>query len=185
MRHSDNEIWIFAYGSLMWRPDFDFVEARAARLSGLHRSLCIYSHLYRGTPACPGLVLGLDFGGACRGVAFRIAAAQADDVLAAVDAREVVYHVYERRLVPLTLIDGPTPGRRVHAYTYVVDRSGPQYTGRLTESEMVDLVLQGNGTTGSSLEYLAQTVEHLDELGVPDRRLHDLLKAVRLNDQAS
>ena len=84
--------------------------------------------------------------------------------------------------MPLTLVDGPTPGRRVHAFAYVVDRSGPQYTGRLTESEMVDLVLQGNGTTGSSLEYLAQTVEHLDELGVPDRRLHDLLKAVRLND---
>jgi len=130
-------------------------------------------------------VLGLDFGGSCRGVAYRIAAAQAGEVLTAVDAREVIYNVYKRRVVPLTLVDGPTPGRCVHSYTYVVDRSGPQYTGRLTESEMVALVLQGKGTTGSSLEYLAQTVAHLDELGVPDRRLHDLLKAVRLCDQAS
>lgn len=179
----DKDIWVFAYGSLMWRPDFEFAEARAALLKGYHRALCIYSHVYRGTPECPGLVLGLDYGGACRGVAYRIAAAHAEDILAAIDAREIIYHVYKRREVMLTLVDGAEPGGRVAAFAYVADRAGPQYAGGLTNAEKVALILQGHGQTGSSVEYLANTVTHLDELGVPDRRLHGLLEDVRRQAQ--
>ena len=176
--HTD-DTWLFAYGSLMWRPDFDYVERRPALLKGYHRALCIYSHIYRGTPACPGLVLGLDFGGACRGVAFRVAASRAADVVAKVDEREVIYDVYERRTVSLTLVDAPPDAACVRAYAYIADRSGPQYAGRLGMPEMIELILQGHGKMGSSVEYLANTVAHLDELGVTDRRLHELLAEVR------
>lgn len=162
----------------MWRPDFDYLEARAALLRGYHRSFCIYSLLYRGTPDSPGLVLGLDRGGSCRGRAFRVAAEHADSVIGDVDAREVIYDVYVRRCLPVVLMDDPARPC-VSAYTYVADRSGPQYAGALPWARMIALIRQGHGVSGSSIEYLENTVRHLDELGVPDHDLHALLRDVR------
>lgn len=168
------DIWIFAYGSLMWDPGFPFEEARPALLKGYHRSLCIYSTRYRGTPERPGLVLGLDRGGACRGIAYRVAAANVDRVMAYLWDREMVTRAYSCRNVTIHLETGA-----VIARTFVVNRRHPQYAGKLTDTQLVELVCQGHGQRGPCRSYLENTVRHLDQLGVPDRRLHELLQHVR------
>lgn len=168
--------WVFAYGSLMWRPDFTPDEVRPARLAGWHRAMCILSTVYRGTPACPGLVLGLDHGGSCLGRALRVGAAAWPAVKAALDARELVTGVYRPRFMPVRLDDG----RRVPAYAYVCDRTHAQYWSGGTD-EAVRLIRQGCGTSGRARDYLASTVEHLRHLGITDGGLHRLLRQVDAN----
>ncbi len=166
----DSEVWIFAYGSLMWRPDFAFEERRRAQVFGFHRSLCIYSHHYRGTPARPGLVLGLDRGGSCIGLCFRIAAEAALATLDAVRRRELVTEVYLEITAPVRLDDG----RRRMATTYVADRSHPQYAGALPPAEVLRLVRQGIGVAGSDLDYVRNTEAHLRDLGIADPMLTEV-----------
>lgn len=180
-RNARNDIWVFAYGSLMWRPDFEFIESEPALLRGYHRAFCIYSHIYRGSPDNPGLVLGLDAGGSCRGRAFRLSPKTAPGILAAIDAREMIYNVYRGRRLPVSLMarDGKP---RVAAQTYVADRAGPQYAGKLSRARMVELIRQGQGTSGSAQEYLTNTVHHLDQLGLPDSGLQALLQDVNAED---
>ncbi|WP_316978084.1 gamma-glutamylcyclotransferase [Shumkonia mesophila] len=166
------DVWVFAYGSLMWKPDFAFAEARLARLHGYHRALCIYSIRGRGTEEKPGLVLGLDRGGSCMGRAYRVVAADWEAVRATLHEREMVTHVYAPVFRSVTLDDG----RRVAAYVFVARRDHVQYTGRLPETRMVELVLQGTGMHGTALDYLAQTVAQLEALGIRTGPLHRLLK---------
>lgn len=161
------ELWIFAYGSLMWRPDFAFEEQRRARVFGFHRALCIYSHVYRGTRARPGLVLGLDRGGSCIGLCFRIAAQAAAATLAAVRQRELVTGVYAEISAPVLLQDG----RRRMAVTYAARRGHPQYAGALPRSELLRIVQQGSGLCGANLDYVRNTHHHLLDLGVKDPML--------------
>jgi cation transport protein ChaC len=168
------ESWLFAYGSLMWNPDFDYLDAVPARLSGYHRRFCLYSYVYRGSPEAPGIVLGLDRGGSCWGLAFRIAPGAVESVLRLVDARELQYAVYNRRLLPIQLGMGEG-GVRLKAHAYVVNRTSAQYAGRLPASRVIEYIRQGHGQRGSCLDYLRNTVAHLEELGLPDRQLGALL----------
>lgn len=168
------DIWIFAYGSLLWQPGFAHVEAALALLRGYHRAFCIYSWRYRGTPERPGLVLGLDHGGSCRGRAYRVAGERAREVLAYLDARELLNRVYERRVLPITV-----SGLRVKACAYVADRNHRQYAGKLSLSRAADLLANGVGAEGPAHEYLENTVAHLDALGIHEPRLHELLRRVR------
>ena len=168
------EVWVFAYGSLMWDPGFAYLEAAPALLRGYHRAFCIYSHVYRGTEARPGLVLGLDRGGACRGMAYRIAAAKRAGVLDYLDAREKVTEVYVRRTVPITV-----GGLKVKAETYLADREHYQYAGKQTLKDAAALIAQGTGVGGSNRDYLESTVNHLDALGITDGPLHRLHAMVR------
>ncbi len=184
------EVWVFAYGSLMWDPGFAYLETAPALLRGYHRALCIYSFVYRGTEARPGLVLGLDRGGACKGMAFRIAAAEGAGVLDYLDAREKVTDVYVRRAVPITVGGGAISaggrpisaggrpisagGPKVTAHTYVANRGHHQYAGKQTLKDAAALIAQGTGTGGSNRDYLESTVNHLDELGITDGPLHRL-----------
>ena len=168
------DFWIFAYGSLMWRPGFEFIEARPALLKGYHRAFCISSTHYRGTEDKPGLVLGLDRGGACRGRAYRIAAEKAVPVARYLHEREMVSGVYEPRWLRVISTEGP-----LTAATYVADRSHSQYAGKLAPARIVELIRQGVGSAGSNLDYLANTVRHLDELGIVDGPLHRLLRQVQ------
>lgn len=169
----DSDIWVFGYGSLMWNPGFDHVESRPALLHGWHRSFCVFSHRYRGTPERPGLVLGLDRGGSCRGVAYRIARARAEEVLDYLWDREMVNGVYTPRVLrPVT------PDGRPACHVFTVDRSHYQYAGGLDDDEMVRLIRQGVGKGGHNREYLANTVRHLDQLGIGDGPLHRLLTLV-------
>jgi cation transport protein ChaC len=163
------DVWVFAYGSLMWDPGFAYLNAAPALLRGYHRAFCIFSHVYRGTEARPGLVLGLDRGGACRGMAYRVAAAARAGVLDYLDKREKVTDVYMRRTVPITV-----GGLKVKAETYVADRGHHQYAGKQTLKDAARLIAQGAGIGGSNRDYLESTVNHLDELGITDGPLHRL-----------
>ena len=158
------DLWVFGYGSLMWRPGFAYEERQLARLYGYHRSLCIFSHVHRGTPDMPGLVLGLDRGGQCRGVAFRVPAAEADETLAYLRAREQATAVYLERRPTIRLDDG----RDIQAVTYVADRAHPQYAGRLPAPELLRLVRQGHGISGANPDYVHATHQHLIAMGVSD-----------------
>jgi cation transport protein ChaC len=161
------DLWVFGYGSLMWRPGFAFEERHGARLKGFHRSLCIYSHVHRGTPDRPGLVLGLDLGGSCRGVAFRVGPAHQGETIAYLREREQPTAVYLERVLPVTLDDG----RRVRALCYIADRRHCQYAGRLPQPELLRLVRQGRGISGPNPDYVRQTHAHLMDMGVRDRVL--------------
>lgn len=164
MAQKGDDLWVFGYGSLMWRPGFRFVERHRAQLHGYHRSLCVFSHVHRGTPDAPGLVLGLDRGGRCRGIAFRIAAEDAAATLDYLREREQATAVYLERYVRVHLDDG----RRVRALTFVADRGHAQYAGRLPEADVMRLVRQGVGLSGANPDYVRSTHEHLMEIGVSD-----------------
>ena len=166
---TDSDIWIFAYGSLMWNPGFGHAESHTALLHGWHRSFCVYSHRYRGTPDRPGLVLGLDRGGSCRGIVYRVAAARARDTLAYLWDREMVLGVYRPRV-----LYPRCAGDRLACHAFTVDRRHRQYAGGLTPDEMVRLIRQGVGKGGHNRDYLAHTVRHLDVLGITDGPLHRL-----------
>jgi glutathione-specific gamma-glutamylcyclotransferase len=161
------DLWVFGYGSLMWRPGFDFAEQRVATLRGYHRALCVYSHVHRGTPERPGLVLGLDRGGSCKGIAFRVPAAEAPATIAYLRQREQVTLVYRELQLCARLDDG----RNVSALSYAVDRSHGQYAGRLDRKELERLVMQGQGLSGANPEYVRNTRAHLAELGIFDATL--------------
>ena len=169
-----HDLWVFGYGSLMWRPGFPYQERRLARLHGYHRSLCVFSHVHRGTPDAPGLVLGLDRGGRCRGVAFRLADADREATIAYLRAREQVTAVYLERGVWITLDDG----RRVRALTYVADRRHPQYAGRLPPEDLLRLIRQGVGISGANPDYVRSTHDHLIEMGVSDPTLARIAAAL-------
>ncbi|MBL6959295.1 MAG: gamma-glutamylcyclotransferase [Rhodospirillales bacterium] len=168
---TDGDTWVFAYGSLMWRPGFDYLEESPARLYGYHRGLCVYSNVYRGTPEKPGLVLGLDRGGSCLGRAFRVAAGHWQTVRDYLYAREMINDVYRPTFLKVRLEDG----RRLEAYAFVARRDHVQYTGHLSPEQMLPWVLQGHGKGGSCLDYVENTIAHLDEMGIPDGPLHKVL----------
>ncbi len=170
------DLYVFAYGSLMWDPGFRFVERHFGLLRGDHRAFCIYSHHYRGTSQSPGLVLGLDRGGACRGIVYRVAAADDKEVRAYLWEREIGNDgVYVEKQLPVLLDDGVS----VAALTYVADRAHPQYAGRLSDEQLVPLIKSGVGVKGRCLDYCANTVKHLEELGFRETSLHKLLNQVR------
>ena len=172
--------FVFGYGSLMWNPGFPFLERIPATIHGFHRSLCMYSHMYRGTPEHPGLVLGLDRGGFCQGFAFMIADADWDEAIAYLRAREQVTNMYRELIKPVRLRgDGET---RVNAVVYAVDRSHRQYAGRLSLEEQLLHVRQGHGQSGSCSDYVLSTVQHLREAGIRDRRLEQIAKALALGE---
>ena len=162
-----SDLWVFGYGSLMWRPDFAFAERLPARMAGWHRSLCVYSRLYRGTAERPGLVLGLDRGGSCRGVAYRVAAVDAATTLAYLRERELVHYVYRELVRPACLADG----RTVPALVYVADPRHVQYAGRLDPDERLAMVAAGAGISGTNRDYVLNTLTHLEALGVHDPEL--------------
>ena len=163
------ELWVFGYGSLMWRTGFDYLERRQAKLIGARRALCVYSHIHRGTPERPGLVLGLDRGGSCRGVAFRVASEKASATISYLQERELVTRVYKEAVRPVELLDGAK--ERVQALCFLVDRSHPQYTGVLPLEDQLRLVRQGHGHSGANPEYVRETVRHMRQLGIRDETL--------------
>jgi cation transport protein ChaC len=175
---SNADLWVFGYGSLMWRPGFEFIEHVPARLIGEHRALCVYSFDHRGTPEKPGLVLGLDRGGACRGIAFRIAAKQRDDTVDYLRGREQTTHVYREVMRSVWLENDAR--QRVSALAYVVDRGHVQYAGRLSLSEQVRYVRQGHGRSGNNRDYVLSTVKSIEAQGFRDPQLHQL--ALMLHD---
>lgn len=170
-----NDLWVFGYASLMWRPGFDYTEKRRARLAGYHRSLCIYSWEHRGTRERPGLVMGLDRGGACVGLAFKVAPEKQEVVMAYLRERELITNVYLERTGSLLLDDG----RSTHGVIYVADRQHEQYAGRLDPIEAADHVCGAVGQMGPNEDYVLNTAEHVKELGIRDSWLDAVSSEIR------
>lgn len=163
-------LWVFGYGSLMWQPGFPYAEARSARLEGYHRAFCIYSLHYRGTARRPGLVLGLARGGACEGMAFRVADGDAAKVRAYLHARELIYGVYREAMLPADLADGA----RVDVLTYVAETGHPSFAGDLPLAHQAAIIRCARGVAGSNLVYLVATLRRLRELNIRQRDLERL-----------
>jgi cation transport protein ChaC len=169
---SKADLWVFGYGSLMWRPGFEFIEQVPARLIGEHRALCVYSFDHRGTPEKPGLVLGLDRGGACRGVAFRVAASLRNATVDYLRSREQTTHVYREVMRSVWLENEAR--HRISALAYVVDRGHVQYAGRLSLADQLRFVQQGHGRSGNNRDYVLATVKAIEAQGFRDAQLHQL-----------
>ncbi|MGH9518247.1 MAG: gamma-glutamylcyclotransferase [Terriglobales bacterium] len=171
------DLWVFAYGSLMWRPGFDFLERHPARLVGAHRALCVFSFVHRGTPQTPGLVLGLDRGGNCRGIAYRVSANKSAGTIAYLRAREQVTKVYREAWRAVWLDDDPN--QTVTALCYTVDCGHRQYAGRLPLKRQLHFVRQGHGRGGPNRDYVLATVKEIERQGYRDRPLHLLAERLK------
>ncbi len=167
------DVWFFAYGSLMWDPGFAPVEVLSARLYGFHRKFCVWSRRYRGTAAAPGLVLGLDRGGSCQGRVLKVAERDRGHVFEYIAEREMPEEIYSCRRVRLS-----APGRRLGGYTLVVNHDNDLYAGGLSEAEIAGTIVRSAGERGRNRDYLANTVAHLDALGIGDGPMHRLLAVV-------
>jgi glutathione-specific gamma-glutamylcyclotransferase len=171
MSEPTRDLWVFGYGSLMWRPGFLYEEARHARLNGYRRCFCIYSVHHRGTLRRPGMVLGLDRGGTCEGIAFRIASAYVSATTRYLRAREQIYGVYRHIYASIELTEEPR--RNVLALTYVAERAHPNYA-QLPAAVQARLIREGKGVSGTNLDYFVNTLRHLAELGIRERELERL-----------
>jgi cation transport protein ChaC len=178
LRHSccpadGGDLWVFGYGSLMWHPGFPHVETRIGTLFGFHRRFCVRSVRYRGTLESPGLVLGLDQGGSCRGLVFRVPAGEVPAALDYLHDREMMSDVYTPGHRPVSTAQG-----EVQALSFVVDRSNMQYVGRLSLEATAEIISAAAGQRGPCSEYLTNTVRHLESLGLGAGNLRRLLALV-------
>lgn len=168
------DLWIFGYASLIWRPDFDYSERRPARVHGWHRALRMWSRVNRGTPEQPGLVFALLSGGSCQGMAYRVPRAQAPAVLQRLWEREMPTGVYDPRWLRCH-----TPGGPVTALAFTLSRRSPNYTGALSPAQLRHIFRHAHGRYGSTHDYARQTFESLRAHGIHDRVLERLLAQVR------
>ncbi|WP_228488182.1 gamma-glutamylcyclotransferase [Caenimonas koreensis] len=167
------DLWVFGYGSLIWRPEFEFEERRPAKVHGWHRALKMWSRINRGTPERPGLVFGMLSGGSCQGMVFRIARAQGREVLAQLWAREMSLAVYDPRWLECHTQSGP-----VKALAFTLSRKSPQHTGVLSEEEYRRIFMEASGIYGTTHEYAHRTLEELKRHNIHDRGLEKLLKLI-------
>lgn len=165
---------VFAYGSLIWNPTIRWTERRIARVHGYHRRFCLRTTLGRGTPERPGLMLGLDHGGSCRGVVYRLPEDDALGELRLLWRREMVTGAYRPRWLAAHTEGGPVP-----AIVFTIERRHDRYCRDLPEREMLDMLATGEGPLGRACDYLFDTARHLRELGIPDRHLEELAERVR------
>jgi cation transport protein ChaC len=173
LRSSAEPVWVFAYGSLMWNPEMRFAEAVPARVHGYHRSFCLYSPEYRGTRDKPGLVLGLDRGGSCPGIAYRLPQASLADEIDRLWVREMTGEVYRLTRLQLAIARGPIIG-----YAFTVRRDSRDYAGRLAPQAAARIIANSAGDRGTGRDYLANTLRHLEALGIRDRALHRIAALV-------
>jgi cation transport protein ChaC len=175
LAHWDNAspLWVFGYGSLIWKPELVFDRRLTARVHGYHRRLCLWSRVNRGTPDCPGLVAGLDRGGSCAGVVFRVPPRDARAQFEALWEREMFMGSYAPRWLDCRAVDGSL----VRALAFVVRHDASNYAGRLSEHEILDVFRRGScGRFGTSLDYLVNTVRSLHEHGLRDPHFERLAR---------
>ena len=178
---TSGDVWVFGYGSLIWNPAFHYVEHRLARVHGYHRQYCLWTVKGRGCATRPGLILGLDRGGSCRGVVFRIAADAVDEETSIIWKREMVASSYKP-----TWVSARTAHGGVRAIAFVMDHKHERYAGRLPHDRIVETLAHAVGDLGSSAEYLFSTADHLAELGIEDKQLTRLRRdvAARLRESS-
>ena len=176
-RDRDGAIWVFGYGSLMWRPGFPYQDSMPATLQDYSRSFCLWSESHRGRPGHRGLVLGLDrqAGTACEGMVFRVAEEDWPNTAAYLEERELIGYPYDPAHLPVALRDG----RKVRAHCFVARHDHPHYAGPLPLETAARVILSASGEMGLNRDYLINTVEALESHGYRDQGLHDLLVRVR------
>jgi cation transport protein ChaC len=179
-RQPGEDLWVFGYGSLIWNPGFDYVEKRLTSLRGYHRSLCLWSRINRGTPECPGLVFGLDRGGSCRGMAFRVPHANIPLTFDALWLREMGTGAYHPRWINADSEQGP-----ITVLAFVINRQGAAYVSGLSHDEQVRIVMDAHGTYGSCVDYVMQTAQALLAEGVCDERLGALANEIQQKQKKS
>lgn len=174
--HKAGQMWVFGYGSLIWNPGFPVAETRIARVEGFHRSFCMRSIHHRGTPADPGLVLALDrvAGASCHGLALRVVRGAEDETLSYLRARELISSAYVETHLPAETEEGP-----VEALAYIVDPHHVQYCGGLPLDQQARIIAASTGERGANADYLFQTAEHLEMIGLGDGELGWLAQRVR------
>jgi len=168
------DLWVFGYASLIWRPEFEAVECRPALVGGWHRALRMRSRINRGTPEVPGLVFALLPGGSCRGVAYRVPRQRGAQELDRLWAREMPTGVYDPRLLPLRTPQGP-----VRALAFTLSRRSPACVPPLDDATLADVLRTARGRYGTTLEYLAETAAALEACGIRDREITRLMDAAR------
>jgi len=171
------DLWVFGYASLIWRPEFASVEQRPATVHGWHRALTMRSRVNRGTPECPGLVFALVRGGSCRGMAYRIERRTGAAELERLWAREMPTGVYDPKWLACRTPDGP-----VQALAFTLSRSSPAHIGSLTDPQMVEVLRCATGRFGSTLDYLLETASSLHGCGIRDRDIERLVALARRHD---
>jgi len=171
-----NDVWVFGYGSLMWNPAIHVADSRRAHVRGYHRTFCLTLGAGRGTPEKPGLMLAIDSGGSCTGVAHRVAADQVESELSILWLREMVSGAYEPRWVSAD-VEGV---KRLRVLTFVINRSHPRYEGQLAPDVAARRIAAAQGMLGTNRDYLYRTVRHLAELGIEDGPMHALERQVRI-----
>jgi glutathione-specific gamma-glutamylcyclotransferase len=164
------DVWVFGYGSLMWNPAFDHAERQVGIVRGWHRRFCLWLEMGRGSPDNPGLMLALDRGGTCRGVAFRIPAAEVRTELPIIWRREMFGTAYLARWVEVRTACASVP-----AITFVVNRDHSQYAGRLSDAEAAMRIASASGSLGTCAAYLENTLDHLASLGIRDAALQRII----------
>ena len=165
------DLWLFGYGSLIWRPDFPFRERRGALLHGWHRALKMWSAVNRGTPECRGLVFGLLTGGSCKGMVFRVPGEQGRQTLTELWKREMVTGVYDPRWLPLRTAQGP-----VRALAFTLSRHSPNHTGELSDAQYRAIFATATGRFGTTRDYAHATYASLREMGIEDKALARILR---------
>ena len=173
---TDGDVWVFGYGSLIWNPAFHYVEKRTARVHGYHRRFCLWTQIGRGSAENPGLILGLESGGACRGVVFRVAAEAVETELDILWRREMFTGAYRP-----TWISAHGCGESVPAIAFVINRENNRYAGRLSDEKITRHIATAEGPMGPCRDYLFETVNHLAQLGIRDRRLEAMAAKVRIH----
>jgi cation transport protein ChaC len=169
--------WIFSYGSLMWNPSFSYIDKQPATLTGYHRSFCIYSHHYRGTPEQPGLVLGLDEGGVCHGIAFQVDKLDWLDVISYLDERELIGYAYDAVEIDIQF---ECSGTVAQAYTYIANTSHPKYAGDVGFERSVEIIMNAVGISGSNRDYLVNSYQQLKNHGYTEPNLFHLKERIEL-----
>lgn len=177
--HSGRDLWVFAYGSLIWNPAFHYAERQQARLYGYHRRFCLRTHLGRGTPDRPGLMLGLEAGGSCTGFAYRIDADAVEQETWVLWKREMILGSYSPRWVA---VDGAGDDRR--AITFVINKAHSMYAGRLPRAEIVRTLATAQGMLGRGCDYVYHLVEALETTGIYDHGLASIASEVRALQRA-
>jgi cation transport protein ChaC len=172
-------VWVFAFGSLIWNPAFHYAERRTARIHGWHRQFCLWSRFGRGSPERPGLMLSLESGGSCTGVAYRLAARTAATELDVIWRREMFTMAYRPVWTVARTPKGPEP-----AIAFTANRGHERYAPGLAFGEVARFLATGAGPMGRCCDYLFDTVAHLRQLGIRDRRLEALEARVRAHHGA-
>ena len=168
------DLWVFGYASLIWRPEFDAAEQRPATVHGWHRALRMRSRVNRGTPECPGLVFALVPGGSCRGMAYRVERKRGAQELARLWSREMPTGVYDPKWLACRTPHGP-----VNALAFTLSRASPAHTGTLPDPQMLEILRCASGRFGSTLDYLVDTATSLRERGIRDREIERLVALAR------